>query len=81
MSKELEYYARKVAGGPDGSPGVPMGRYGARRVGDLADTLLADAARAQEPKKGGHLKMGLGGGESSNSLDPALSYSVRRPTT
>ncbi|WP_352740384.1 hypothetical protein [Mesorhizobium sp. M0213] len=32
-------------------------------------------ARADSPVKGGTLKMGLGGGESTNSLDPALSLS------
>ncbi len=75
MSKELEYFARKVASGLMDRRAF-MGRaaaLGASAI--LADTLLADAARAQEPKKGGHLKLGLGGGESSNSLDPALTLS------
>ena len=75
MSKELEYFARKVAVGLMDRRAF-MGRaaaLGASAI--LADSLLADAARAQEPKKGGHLKLGLGGGESSNSLDPALTLS------
>lgn len=41
----------------------------------MADPLLSTAARAAGPKKGGTLKMGLGGGESTNSLDPALDLS------
>ena len=36
--------------------------------------LLGDNVIAQ-PNKGGTLKMGLGGGESTNSLDPATSLS------
>ena len=38
----------------------------------FANTLLAGAARAQTPVKGGILRAGLQGGESTNSLDPAL---------
>src|SRR5205809_7322069 len=34
--------------------------------------LLSSAARAEGPVKGGTLKAGLVGGESTNSLDPAL---------
>ncbi|NOD98267.1 twin-arginine translocation signal domain-containing protein [Ruegeria sp. HKCCD6228] len=37
----------------------------------VASTMFADAARAAGPKKGGDLKLGLQGGESTNSLDPA----------
>ena len=40
-----------------------------------AAALAADVARAATPKKGGTLRMGLGGGESTNSLDPALALS------
>ncbi|MCB2131686.1 MAG: ABC transporter substrate-binding protein, partial [Rhodobacteraceae bacterium] len=36
---------------------------------------LAGAARAQEPKKGGLIRMGMQGGESTNTLDPALAAS------
>jgi peptide/nickel transport system substrate-binding protein len=41
----------------------------------LASALYGKVARAQEPKKGGILKFGLQGGESTNSLDPALAAS------
>jgi peptide/nickel transport system substrate-binding protein len=34
--------------------------------------VLSGRASAQEPKKGGILKMGLGGGETTDTLDPAL---------
>ena len=40
----------------------------------IGTSLLPGTARA-EPKKGGALKMGMAGGESSNSLDPALTLS------
>ncbi|HEY4191536.1 MAG TPA: ABC transporter substrate-binding protein [Mesorhizobium sp.] len=35
-------------------------------------TLVASPARAQTPVKGGTLRMGLGGGASADTLDPAL---------
>jgi len=38
-------------------------------------TLAGTAVRADEPKKGGILKMGLGGGETTDTLDPGLSDS------
>lgn len=34
--------------------------------------LMAGVARAQEPKKGGVLKVGLGGGSTTEPMDPAL---------
>src|SRR5688572_27994296 len=37
--------------------------------------MIASAARAQTPVKGGILRAGLQGGESTNSLDPALNLS------
>src|SRR5690554_287915 len=53
-----------------------IGRMGALGVGAaMAGSFYAEAVLAQGPKKGGHLKLGLGGGESSNSLDPALTLS------
>ena len=41
----------------------------------MASSMFADAARAAGPVKGGTLKMGSVGGESTNSLDPALAAS------
>ncbi len=46
---------------------------GAAAVGALA--TMGAPAFAADPVKGGILKMGLGGGESTNSLDPALAAS------
>ena len=40
-----------------------------------ASSMFASAARADEPKKGGLLRAGMQGGESTNSLDPALAAS------
>ena len=49
-----------------------MGRASALGVSaGLAGSMLATAVRAEGPKKGGILKAGLQGGESTNSLDPA----------
>ncbi len=53
-----------------------MGRAAALGVsGAMANTMLATAVRAEGPRRGGHLTVGLQGGESTNSLDPALAAS------
>jgi peptide/nickel transport system substrate-binding protein len=41
----------------------------------LAGALFSSAARAAEPVKGGVMRVGMSGGESTNSLDPALAAS------
>jgi len=41
----------------------------------IASALFTKAAVAQEPKKGGMMRLGMQGGESTNSLDPALAAS------
>ncbi|MFZ1469150.1 MAG: ABC transporter substrate-binding protein [Paracoccaceae bacterium] len=41
----------------------------------LAGALFGKVALAEEPKKGGVLRAGISGGESSDSLDPALASS------
>ncbi len=41
----------------------------------LGTTLLPSGARAEEPKKGGTFRMGWGGGESTDTLDPGLADS------
>lgn len=53
-----------------------LGRCGALGISAaVANTLLARAVRAEGPKKGGTIKAGIAGGESTNSLDPALAAS------
>ncbi len=75
MSKELEFLSRRVASGKLNRRDF-LGRAAALGVSAaFANTLLADAARAAGPVKGGTLKAGLQGGESSNVLDPALNLS------
>lgn len=71
MSKELEYLSRRVASGRLNRRDF-MGRAAALGVSaTFANSLLASAARAQGPVRGGTLRAGLVGGESTNSLDPA----------
>lgn len=71
MSKELEYLSRRVARGLLNRRDF-LGRAAVLGVtAPFANKLLVGAAQAQGPKKGGTLKMGLVGGESTNSLDPA----------
>ena len=75
MSNELNYLLSRAAKGLM-SRREFVGRVGALGVSAaLASTLLASAARAEEPKKGGLLRAGMAGGESTNSLDPALAAS------
>lgn len=75
MNEQLRYMlARAAAGKMDRRAFV--GRAAALGVaGATANTLLSKAALAQGPRAGGHLTMGLQGGESTNSLDPALAAS------
>jgi len=71
MSKELDFLSRHVAKGSLSRRDF-LGRAAALGVSaTMANSLLANAARAQAPQKGGDLRMGLIGGESTNSLDPA----------
>lgn len=75
MNDEFRYLVKRAARGAL-SRREFLGRAGALGVtAGLASTLLATEVRAQGPVKGGHVKLGLGGGESSNSLDPALTLS------
>ncbi len=71
MSNELEYLSHRVAAGKLSRRDF-LGRAAALGVGaTVANSLLGSAAMAAGPVKGGLLKAGLQGGESTNSLDPA----------
>lgn len=71
MSSELEYLARSVAVGKL-SRRAFLGRAAAiGATAAFASSLLGSAVRAAGPQKGGTLKAGLVGGESTDGLDPA----------
>jgi len=71
MSKELEYFSKKVASGKMDRRAF-MGRAAALGVSaSMATGIMAHADAHASPVKGGTLKAGLQGGESTNSLDPA----------
>ena len=71
MSNELDYLSRRVAAGKLSRRDF-LGRAAALGVSSaFAGSLLSSAAQAQEPVRGGILKAGMQGGESTNSLDPA----------
>jgi peptide/nickel transport system substrate-binding protein len=75
MSNELEYLSHRVAAGRLTRRDF-LGRAAALGVtATFANSLLAGAGVAAEPVKGGTLKAGLQGGESTNVLDPALNLS------
>ena len=75
MSQELEYLSHRVAKGKLSRRDF-LGRAGALGVtAATANSLLATAVMAAGPVKGGTLKAGLQGGESTNVLDPALDLS------
>ena len=71
MSNELEYLSKRVARGLMNRRDF-LGRASALGVSAVfANSMLANAAFAAGPVRGGLLKAGLVGGESTNSLDPA----------
>jgi peptide/nickel transport system substrate-binding protein len=75
MSSELEYLSHRVAAGRLTRRDF-LGRAAALGVAaTAANSMLANAVMAAEPVKGGTLKAGLQGGESTNVLDPALNLS------
>lgn len=76
MSNELEHLVKLVARGRHSRRDF-LGRAAALGVGAAAaNSMIVGAARAEGPQKGGTLKVGLQGGESTNSLDPALAAST-----
>ena len=78
MSNELKYLAMRAATGKLDRRAF-MGRAAALGVtGAVANSLMSSAAFAAGPVKGGILKAGLSGGESTNSLDPA-SFATQVP--
>ncbi|HEV7253302.1 MAG TPA: ABC transporter substrate-binding protein [Mesorhizobium sp.] len=75
MSGEINHWSRQAAAGRI-SRREFLGRAAALGVSAaFANMLLTSAVRAQGPVRGGILKAGLQGGESTNSLDPALNLS------
>ncbi len=75
MNDQINYLANRVTSGKMTrrdfiGKAVALGMTAA-----AANTLLGQAVQAAGPKKGGLMKIGVGGGESSNSLDPALTAS------
>jgi peptide/nickel transport system substrate-binding protein len=75
MREEIRYLMNRVAAGKT-SRREFIGRATALGLSAaVANTLVASAVRAQEPKRGGVLRAGMSGGESTNSLDPALAAS------
>ena len=75
MSRQIDYYVRRTTAGLM-SRREFFGRTTALGLSTaMAGSLLATSARAMGPNKGGVIKAGIQGGESTNSLDPALSAS------
>ncbi len=75
MSSELDYLTMRTAAGKLSRRDF-LGRAAALgATAAFANGLLATAALAQTPKRGGILRAGLQGGESTNTLDPALNLS------
>ncbi|MCI5095445.1 MAG: ABC transporter substrate-binding protein [Rhodobacteraceae bacterium] len=72
MKDQLDYMASCVTAGKMTRREF-MGKAAALGVSAaVAGTMFADAAKAASPVKGGTLRMGVQGGESTNSQDPAL---------
>ena len=72
MNDELKYLSKRAAAGKMTRREF-MGKAAALGVSAVAaSTMLADAAKAAGPRQGGTFRMGVQGGESTNSQDPAL---------
>lgn len=72
MKKQIDYLKVRAALGHI-SRREFIGRMGALGVSAaLANSMLADAVQAAGPQKGGTIRVGIQGGGSSDSLDPAL---------
>lgn len=75
MNDELKYLLARTAAGKH-SRRAFLGRAGALGLSAaMGNTLLASAVHAAGPVKGGTLRVGLQGGESTNSMDPAVAAS------
>ncbi len=75
MQDEMKHLLMRTARGTFSRRGF-IARCGALGISAaLANTLIAQAVRAEGPKKGGLIRAGIAGGESTNSLDPALAAS------
>lgn len=79
MNDQLDYMAGRVTAGKMTRREF-MGKAAALGVASaLASTMYADAVKAAGPVKGGTFRMGIQGGESTNTQDPAL-YASDVPT-
>src|SRR5690625_573231 len=75
MSNELRFLVKRAAQGRL-SRRAFLGRAAALGISaTAASTMLGKAVRAEGPKQGGTLRLGLGGGAGTDTLDPALSES------
>ncbi|MCV3273013.1 ABC transporter substrate-binding protein [Roseobacter sinensis] len=75
MNNELEHLSTRVVKGLMTRRDF-IGRAAALGVtAAVANSMLANAARAEGPVRGGTLKLGAQGGESTNTQDPALTAS------
>lgn len=75
MSQELDYLSQQVALGRSSRRDF-LGRAAALGVSaTAANALLASAAHAAGPVKGGIMKVGTSGGAATDSLDPARAAS------
>ncbi|MEY8142376.1 ABC transporter substrate-binding protein [Falsihalocynthiibacter sp. CO-5D18] len=75
MNDELKYLLARTAQGKYNRRAF-LGKAGALGITAVAaNTMLSSAAHAAGPVRGGTLSIGLGGGESTNSLDPAAATS------
>ncbi len=68
MSDELKYLSTLVACGKLDRRSF-LGRAAALGAAAFAPTILASAARAEGPVKGGTMRVGLGGGQATDTLD------------
>jgi peptide/nickel transport system substrate-binding protein len=71
MKDQLNYYARKAALGLMSRREFVGRAMALGMTAVAANTMLASAVRAAGPQKGGTIRIGLQGGATTDSLDPA----------
>ncbi len=72
MKDELEYLSKRAARGLMSRREFVGRAMALGLTAAAANTMLASAVRAEGPQKGGTLRMGLQGGSTTDSMDPAL---------
>ena len=76
MPQKTDFRSQQISPGPSSRRAFLEQSVAVGLSAASANTLLANAAQAAGPRRGGTLKIGLQGGSASDTLDPALASSA-----